>query len=62
MYPFQIALWAICAMLHVVLQSHDLLFESLVMQSYPQMQSSLMDQLHKHDIASLLVDVRSDVV
>jgi hypothetical protein len=39
-----------------------LVFENLVMQSYPQMQSSLMDQLHEHEFISLVIDVFLDFV
>jgi hypothetical protein len=45
-----------------VIQSHVLPFESLIVQSYPQMQSSLMDQLHEQEFTLLLVDVPSNVV
>jgi hypothetical protein len=61
-YPFQIALWNIRALLLEVVQSHVLIFENLVMQSYPQMRSSLMDQLHKHEFISILAGARLDVV
>jgi hypothetical protein len=61
-YLFQVAFRDIHVMLHEVVRSHVLLFKNLVVQSYFQMQSSLMDQLHKHEFTSLLVDVPSDVV
>ncbi len=61
-YPFQVALQDICAMLHEVIQSHVLPFENLIMQSYVQLQYSLKDQLHKNEFTSLFIDVRLDVV
>jgi len=61
-YPFHITLWDIRAMLPEVVQSHILPFGSLIMQSYPQMQSYLMDQLHEQEFISLLANAPSDVV
>jgi hypothetical protein len=61
-YPFQVALRDIQALLPEVVQSHVLPFKSLVVQSYFQMQSSLMDQLHKQEFISLLADAPLDVV
>jgi hypothetical protein len=46
-YPFDVVLWDTCTMLPEVVRSHVLSFKSLVVQSYPQMQFSLMDQLHE---------------
>jgi hypothetical protein len=37
LYHFEVALWDTYALLLEVVQSHVLPFESLVMQSYPQM-------------------------
>jgi hypothetical protein len=37
-------------------------FGSLIMQSYPQMQFYLMDQLHEQEFISLLANVPSDVM
>jgi hypothetical protein len=45
-YPFQVALWVTNAKLPKVVQSHVLFFESIVVHSYFQMQSSLKEQLH----------------
>ncbi len=49
-------------MLLEVIRSHVLPFESLEVQSYPQMQFSLMEQLHKQKFTLLLIDVFSDVM
>jgi len=49
-------------MLPQVIQSHVLPFETLIVQSYPQMQFSLMEQLHEQEFTFLLVDVLSDVM
>jgi hypothetical protein len=49
-------------MLPEVVQSHVLPFGSLIMQSYRQMQSYLMDQLHEQEFISLLANAPSDVV
>jgi hypothetical protein len=46
-YPFQVALQDTHAMLFEVVQSYVLPFKSLMVQSYPQMQFSLMNQLHE---------------
>jgi hypothetical protein len=61
-YPFQVALQDTYVMLPKVIQSHVLPFESLIVQYYPQMQSSFMDQLHEQEFILLLVNVSSDVV
>jgi len=61
-YPFWVALWDTRALLAKVVQSHVLPFESLIMQSYPQMQSFFMDQLHEHKFTSLLINAPLDVV
>ncbi len=49
-------------MLPKVIRSHVLPFESLIVQSYPQMQFSLMEQLHEQEFTFLLVDVLLDVM
>jgi hypothetical protein len=61
-YPFQVALWDTRALLPEVIRSHVLLFKSLVMQYYSQMQSSLMDQLHEQEFTLLLTNAPLDVV
>ncbi len=61
-YPFQVALWNTRAMLFEVIWSHVLPFESLVVQSYLQMQPSLIHQLYEQEFISLLAYVPSNVV
>jgi len=61
-YPFQVTLHDTHVMLFEVIQSHVFLFKSLIMQSYLQMQFSLMDKLHKQEFASLLTNVPSNVM
>jgi hypothetical protein len=46
-YSFQIVLHDTRALLLKIVRSHVLLFESLIVKSYPQMYSSLIDQLHE---------------
>jgi hypothetical protein len=46
-YSFQVALWDTHVMLLEVVQSHVLPFKSLLVQSYLQMKSYLMDQVHE---------------
>jgi len=61
-YPFQVTLHDTHAMLLVVIRSHVLLFKSVIVQSYLQMQFSLMEKLHKQEFASLIANVPSDVM
>jgi len=60
-YPFQVTLRNTHALLPKVFQSHVLPFESLIVQSYLQMYSSLMDQLHKQTFTLFLANTLSDV-
>jgi hypothetical protein len=61
-YPFQVTLHDTHAMLPEVIRSHVFLFKSLIVQSYLQMQFSLMDKLHKQEFASLLTNIPSNVM
>jgi hypothetical protein len=45
-----------------VIQSHVLPFENLVVQSYLQMWSSLMDQLHEKEFILLQANIPLDVM
>jgi hypothetical protein len=60
--PFHVALQDTHVMSPKIIRSHVFPFESLVVQSYPQMQSSLMDQLHEQEFTLLLANVPLNVV
>ncbi len=49
-------------MLHEVIRSHVLPFNSLVVQSYPQMKFSLMDQLYEYEFTLFLTNALLDVM
>jgi hypothetical protein len=55
-YPFQVTPWSSHAILFKIIWSHVLPFKSPIVQSYSQMQFSLMDQLHEKKIPSLLAN------
>ncbi len=60
-YPLEVALRNTCVMLPE-LSNHMSCLLTVVMQSYPQIQSFLMDQLHEQKFISLLAYVPLDVV
>jgi hypothetical protein len=55
------ALRDVQAMLPQGVRSHVPPFENLMVQSYPQLEASLADRLHKNEFVSLLVNVPLDI-